>query len=83
MDTNFYLFEYPICFMCDETAIVGLFLSFYSSWFDPGLDLIKVPTKPSKTIDPLGKPEGNIVHRMYCRVSLEIALRVTRKIKCL
>jgi hypothetical protein len=40
---------------------------------DPGFISSRVPTKP-KTIDPSGKPEGNIVHIRHCAVSPEIAL---------
>jgi hypothetical protein len=59
---------------------VGLNLSF-TSWSDPGLDMIRVPTKPSKTIGPPGKPEGNTTHRVHCAVSPEIALWVTAILK--
>jgi hypothetical protein len=58
-----------------------LFLS--TAWADTGLDLNKLPIKPSKTIDPLGKPEGNIAHRMYCVVSPEIVLWVNELLKLL
>jgi hypothetical protein len=42
------------------------------SWSDPGSDLNRFPTKPSKTIGPPGKPEGNTTHRVHCAVSPEI-----------
>jgi hypothetical protein len=48
-----------------------------SSWVDPGSDLNRFPTKPSKTIGPPGKPEGNTAHRVHNAVSPEIALWVT------
>jgi hypothetical protein len=35
---------------------------------------VQVSNKASKTIDPPGKPEGNVAHRMRCAVSPEIAL---------
>jgi len=43
----------------------------------------RFPTKPSKTIVLLGKPEGNTIHRMYCPVSLEIVLWVAARLKYL
>jgi hypothetical protein len=50
---------------------------------DPGSDMNMFPTKPSKTISPLGKPKGNATHKMYCAVSLEIVLLVTAMLRCL
>jgi len=41
------------------------------------------PTKPSKTIDPHGKPKGNAAHRVHITVSLEIDLWVTKIPRCL
>jgi hypothetical protein len=43
----------------------------------------RFPTKPSKTIGPPGKPEGNTMHRVHYAVSPEIALWVTAMLKCL
>jgi hypothetical protein len=34
-----------------------------SSWADPGSDLNRFPTKPSTTIIPPGKLEGNVAQR--------------------
>jgi hypothetical protein len=62
---------------------VGLFLSSFYFWDEPGSDLNKLPTNPSKTIGPPGKPEGNTTHRMCCAVSLEIVLGVTAMLICL
>jgi hypothetical protein len=53
----------------------ALFLEFIpltSSWVHPVSDLNRFPTKPSKTIGPPGKPEGNDAHRVHNAVSLEI-----------
>jgi hypothetical protein len=44
---------------------------------DPSSYLNKFPTKPSKTIGPPGKLEGNTSHKMYYVVSPEIVLWVT------
>jgi hypothetical protein len=44
-----------------------------SSWVDPGSYLNRFPTKPSKTIDPPGKPKGNVAHRVHSIVSPKIA----------
>jgi hypothetical protein len=63
-------------------TICWLYLSF-TSWDDLGSTLNMFPTKPSKTIDPPGKPEGNAAHRVHCVVSPEIALWVTAMLKCL
>jgi hypothetical protein len=60
-----------ILFFDRPVVFVGCFSS-SSSWADPGSDLNKFPTKPSKTISPLGKPEGNIVHRVHNTVSPEV-----------
>jgi hypothetical protein len=54
-----------------------------TSMFDPSSDLNRFPTKPSKTIDNHGKPEGNTAHGVHCTVSPEIALWVTTMLKCL
>jgi hypothetical protein len=43
-----------------------------TSWADPSSDLNNFPRKPSKTIIPLGKPEGNTAHRLHNIVSPEI-----------
>jgi hypothetical protein len=43
----------------------------------------KFPTKPSKTISPPGKPEGNVACRVSSVVSPEIALWVTAIPRCL
>jgi hypothetical protein len=58
-------------------------LSLPTSYFDPGLDMNRLPTNPSKTISPPGKLEGNIAHRVYCAVSPEIVLWVTTMLKFL
>jgi hypothetical protein len=50
---------------------------------DPGSDLRSFQQKPSKTIGPPRKPEGNAAHRVYCAVSPEIALWVAEILKCL
>jgi hypothetical protein len=55
----------------------------FYSWDDPRSDLNKLPTTPSKTIDPPGNPEGNTAHKVYCAVSHEIALWVTAMLRCL
>jgi hypothetical protein len=57
--------------------------SLTNSLTDPGSDLNKLPTNPSKTIDPPGKPEGNTTHRVYYTVSPEIVLWVTAMLRCL
>jgi len=62
---------------------VGLFLSSFYFWDEPSSYLNKLPTNPSKTIDPPGKLEGNTTHRMCCVVSLEIVLGVTAMLICL
>jgi hypothetical protein len=49
-----------------------IFLTLTSSWVDPSSDLNRFPTKPSKTISPPGKPEGNVVHRVHNAVSPKI-----------
>jgi hypothetical protein len=67
----------------DNETISWLLLFLSTSWADPGSDLNRFPTKPSKTIGPPGKPEGNTTHRMYCAVSPEIVLWVTAMLKCL
>jgi hypothetical protein len=54
-----------------------------SNWADPGSNLNKFPTKPSKTIIPPGKLEGNTVHKVHSTVSPKIVLWVTTNIKCL
>jgi hypothetical protein len=43
----------------------------------------RLPPNPSKTIVPLGKPEGNTLHRVYYAVSPEIVLWVNTMLKCL
>jgi hypothetical protein len=45
-----------------------------SELIDLGFMYIRVSNKASKTIGPLGKPEGNATHKMRCVVLLEIAL---------
>jgi hypothetical protein len=55
----------------------------FTSWADLGSYLNRFPTKPSKTIDPPGKPKGNTSHRVHCTVSPEIALWVTAILKFL
>jgi hypothetical protein len=67
----------------EEDKEAGLDLPSTSSWVDPGSDLNRFPTKPSKTIDPPGKPEGNAAHSAHNTVSPEIALWVTAMLKCL
>ena len=37
---------------------------------------------PFKTIDPSRISEGNAAHRMYCAVSLEIAIWVAAILRC-
>jgi hypothetical protein len=54
-----------------------------SSRVDQGLDLKRFPTKPSKTIDPPGKPESNTAHRVHNAVSPMIDLWVNEIPKCL
>jgi hypothetical protein len=66
----------------NPSLVLVITLSSYS-WADPGSDLNRFPTKPSKTIGPPGKPEGNTTHRMYCTVSPEIVLWVTAMLRCL
>ena len=66
----------------ESEVMLVITLSSYS-WSEPSLDLNKFPTKPSKTIGPPGKLEGNTTHIMYRTVSLEIVLWVTAKLKCL
>jgi hypothetical protein len=55
----------------------------FTSWADPGSDLNRFPTKPSKTISPPGKPEGNAAHRVHRTVSPKIDLWVTAILRCL
>jgi hypothetical protein len=45
---------------------------FTSSWADLGSDLNMFPTKPSKTIIPPSKLEGNAAHRVHNTVSSKI-----------
>jgi hypothetical protein len=54
-----------------------------TSWADPGLNLNRFLTKPSKYIEPPGKPGGSIAHSVHCVVSLKIVLWVTTMLKCL
>jgi hypothetical protein len=54
-----------------------------SSWVDLGLDINKFPTKPSKTINPPSKPEGNVAQSAHGVVSPKIALWVVAMIKFL
>jgi hypothetical protein len=65
------------------TMGVGLDLPSTTSWVDPGSYLNRFPTKPSKTIGPPGKLEGNIAHKEHSATSPEIDLWVTANIKCL
>jgi hypothetical protein len=43
----------------------------------------KTLTKPSKTIGPPGKPEGNTTHMMHCTVSPEIDIWVVAMLRFL
>jgi len=52
--------------------ICWLDLSLLTSWVDPGLNLNRFPAKPSKTIVPPSKPEGNVACRVHNAISLEI-----------
>jgi hypothetical protein len=78
-------FTQPFVLECDALCGgVWLDLSLLtSSWVDPGSDLNGFPTKPSKTINPPGKPEGNAAHRVHNAVSPEISLWMTVITKCL
>jgi hypothetical protein len=62
---------------------LGKNLDMWLSWFDflatiLGLTQVQVhygfQQNPSKTIDPSGKPKGNVVHMVHCAVSLKIVL---------
>jgi hypothetical protein len=77
---KFYPISYERIFLGYSPNKKGLLTS---SWVDPGSDLNRFPTKPSKTIGPPGKPEGNVVHRVHNAVSPEIALWVTAIPRCL
>jgi hypothetical protein len=67
-----------------DNKTIGWLTSFSSTyWADLGSDLNRFPTKPSKTINPPGKPEDNTTHRVHCTVSPKIVLWVTAKLKCL
>jgi hypothetical protein len=69
--------------LANNITIFWLLISLPTYWADPGLDLNKLPTNPSKTIDPSGNPEGNTTHKVYCAVSLEIVLWVAAMLRCL
>jgi hypothetical protein len=60
-----------------------IFNSFYPTWDDLGSGPLGFQQNPFKTIIPSGKPEGNVVHRVHCALSLEIALLVAAMLKCL
>jgi hypothetical protein len=66
-----------------QTFLMLVYYSSFSSRVDPCSYLNRFPTKPSKTISPPGKLEGNTVHRVHCTVSPEIALWVTAILKFL
>jgi hypothetical protein len=59
---------------------LSLLISF---WVDIGSDMNRFPTKPSKTIDPPGKPKGNVARKAHSVVSPEIDLWVTAITRCL
>jgi hypothetical protein len=65
----------------NHLLVIILFLP--TSWADPGSNMNRFPTKPSKTINRPSKPEGNTTHRVHYTVSPEITLWVTTNIKCL
>jgi hypothetical protein len=46
-----------------DVCVLGITLSIYFL-ANPSSDMNMFPTKPSKTIDPPGKPEGNATHKM-------------------
>jgi hypothetical protein len=60
-----------------------LYVPFNYSWVDLGSYLNRFPTNPSKTINPLGKPEGNDVRSVHNIVSPEISLWVSAILKFL
>jgi hypothetical protein len=70
-------------FLVGNETIFWLLISLTTSWDGPISDLNMFPTKPSKTIGPPGKPEGNTTHRMYYVASPEIVLWVTAMLRCL
>ena len=70
-------------FQLATKPFIGWSPSLTTSWADPGSNMNKLPTKPSKTIGPPGKPEGNTTHRVYCAVSLDIFLWLTTMLRCL
>jgi hypothetical protein len=63
--------------------IFGLNLPSNSYWVDLGSDLNRFLKKPSKTIDPPGKLEGNTMLSAHNTIPLEIALWVTAMLKFL
>jgi hypothetical protein len=59
-----------------------LLVSLTSSWADPVSTLKQVSKQPLKTIDPLGNPEGNAMHRVHSVVSPEIDFKGGLQYSC-